>query len=338
MPNDFIIKSLSLDNPPPDQRWLWQYHIPMDKFTIVSGDWGAGKTHSFANIVTCVLRREPFPDGDISGIDPGYVLMVTTESNEGELTQVFQAQGCEQDEIDYIKVLPGLQSTGDPNSMLMFDLDAHMDSLQRAVDKFHPIVIFFDPLVEFHSRRDIDAKAIRSLMVLLGNFCERNRVAGIGTVHWNKDSKMDRRYRTSGSQQYSAGVKSVVIVERDPKNKDRRVFHQEKMTLGPEPDDLYFSIESPDGLVIWEKPPQIDLSQEIVKAQLWLVENLSLKPMTPSEAIALSGIPERTLRRARASLGSRIVTRGVYQDYKTVDRWEMIGPDNLWGLGQIKTG
>lgn len=334
---DFTVETLSLEDEPPEQRWIWPYHIPHDKFTIVSGDWGAGKTHTIASIITSILRREQLPDGDFPACDPGHILIVTTESNKGELTRVFKAQGCTEDELNFIHTLGFLKDSSTGNSV-MFDLDSHLPALIKQIEFYKPLIVMFDPLIEFHSRKEIDTKAIRSLMVMLNSLCEKYRFAGIGLLHWNKDTKAAYRNRTSGNHQYNAGVKAVIIVARDSKDKNRRIFVQEKMTLGPEPEDLYFIIDKPDGLVIWDQPPSATDPLEVETAKSWLLNALVSGPLTPSQCYEQSQINERTVRRARARLGPLIVTREHFKDYKIVQMWELAGPDNLWGLFELKTG
>ena len=247
-------------------EWVWPRRFPKGKVTLVSGDGGVGKTHAVASVVTSVLRREDFSDGEVSGEEPGHVLIVTTESSGGELRRIFVAQGCEAEDLRYIHKVGHILKKGS-KERYSFDIDRNIVELEKLIKKWKPIILIFDPLVEFHSRREIDSHQVRGLMVKLNDLCERYRMTIIAMIHWNKNEKLTAHNRTSGSHQYSAGVKSVVIIASDPKIPELKHFTQDKHNLGPKPVPLAFKIDEPDGLVLWSKVEGISPVSKVEEAE-----------------------------------------------------------------------
>lgn len=317
-------------------HWLWRNRIPQYKVTIVNGDWGSGKTTAVCSAIAHIFNKEEFPDGEVPEIEPGHVFFITTESDETEIGNKLHAQGMDQDDIArYVHVLDYVEQDG--GELSEFDLDRDIMYLDREVDIYHPVLIIWDPLLEFHSRKEIDSKAIRGLMVRLQRLCLRWKTTMIALLHWNKNEKLSRHNRMAGSSQYGAGVKSVIIVWRDEKNKELRHFEQVKMNLGPEPPTIAFEIQKPDGILVWTKVEGMEPSTKLDAAMAWITKNC-VQPKLVKDCITQSGFPERTLKRARAALGERVKTREIMKDGKTQSHWEMIGDHNNWGLDKVELG
>lgn len=319
-----------------ERRWVWKNRIPVGKVTLVSGDWGAGKTHSIASVITHVLRQEEFPDGEMPGEEPGDVLIITTESDADELVEVFKAQGCEREELERIHVLGWVEDSG---RKLIFDIDRNMEVLESEIQRWKPLFIVFDPLIQYHSRKDIDTHSIRGLMVVLDTLCAKWHVSMLAMIHWNKNEKLSSANRTAGSHQYAAGVKAMVSVERDVKDKAKRYFHQSKMNLGPDPVELAFEIQKPDGLVVWDKVKDVEPSGKVAEAERWLMANLQECPESIKDCYEKSGYNERTLRRARHNLGHLIITteKRTGREGQRQTFWEVANERNLWGVFKIET-
>lgn len=332
---EFIVETLS-DYIPTDGKWetqwAWRYRIPKKKVTLISGDGGVGKTHSMASVLTAILRREDFPDGQPPEQDPGHILVLTTESDTDELGQVFIAQGCTSEDLEYIHRISFIAKKGS-NQKLIFDIDKNEATLDAAIKQWHPICIFIDPLVEFHSRKDIDSHSIRGLMVKLNDLCSLHSLFILATIHWNKNEKLSNHNRMSGSHQYAAGVKSVIVVMTDPKDSDLKHFIQDKHNLGPEPPKLAFRIED-QGAVQWVHVDGISPHTKVGEAEQWLL-NACMTPQLVKTLIASAPYPERTLRRARSNLGWQILTKESTTGERYMFYWETVSESNNWGAGSI---
>jgi putative DNA primase/helicase len=324
------------------REWIWRNRVPHKKVTLVSGDWSSGKTRVVASVIEHVFSHEDYPDGEVPELEPGHILFVTTESDTNEIGQILHAQGMNLEQIkEYIRVLDYLQSD-DKQNLFVFDLDKDLPALEAEIKRYKPIIVVFDPLVEFHNRKEIDSHQIRGLMMKLNNYAERWGCAIIGLIHWNKDEKKSRANRISGSAQYGAGVKSVITIYRDQKIPNKRYCEQTKNSLGPDQPTISFSIEPPDGLVVWGEtlgPPGLEtkLPTKVGDAEQFLLKFCADEPKLVKECIAVSGFNERTLRRARSRLGHQILTVEIFTDGRTQSHWDLACERNLWGAHVIST-
>lgn len=309
-------------------QWFWPNRIPHKKVTIVSANWGSGKTRTFASIFSAWHKHEEFPDGTYSDIEPGKVLIFTTESEDDELISIFKVHGLDAEEIHTnVSVTTGVEL--DNGLKEPFDIDAHLQYLEDKLATLRPTIVLWDPLVEFHHRKEIDSHQIRSLMILLNTLCQKYNCTMICMLHWNKNEKLSSSNRTAGSHQYAASVKSLITILRDKKDKNLYHYVQEKHNLGPEPVDLAFRFGI-GGIVEWEKVEGVIPSTKEFNTQLFLKENL-VTPQTPAWCIKASGVSSATVHRARAHLGKEIETINLLIDQKWVAHWIYPCEANSWG-------
>lgn len=311
-------------------KWLWPSRIPHRKATIVSGSWGSGKSRSLASILTSWIRHEDFPDGTRSDIEPGRIVIVTTESEDDELIDTFKAHGMDSDEMhEYIDIYTGI---GLENGLKEpFDIDLHKKEFEDHLADVKPKVVIFDPLVEFHHRKEIDSHQIRELMTMLNSMCQRFDCTMICILHWNKNEKLSSGNRLAGSHQYAASVKSMITVMPSKKDLDIHYFIQEKHNLGPRPTELVFRF-GVDGYIEWEKVEGVPVTNpKDLQAQQWLLDNL-ITPMTPQACEKLSQIPRATLYRAKGHLGYQIESVTMLIEGKPVVHWVHPAVENSWGL------
>lgn len=317
-----------------ERKWLWPNRIPMDRVTLLSGDWGAGKTHFYADIVSRIMHQEAFPDGVFPGVPASNVLILTTESEDVDLVEVLEAQGV--DQTDRKKVI-----LGDYNEiqgrLTNIDLDKDFAAVVEAIVSAKPILVILDPLLEFHTRNEIDAHAIRALMIKLHGLCVKYHFAMLAIVHWNKDEKASRRNRMSGSHQYGAAVRSMMTISMDSKDRGLRHLHQDKMSLGLTPETLDFRITPPEGMVVWEDEAggEDTGGSRLAEAEAWLKNNLIDGPLTIDEVVKRSGMSLATINRARHKLGEQILTVRETINGKQVSKWEAISKRNNWGNGEL---
>lgn len=333
-----IRKSYSGSEP---QRWIWRYRIPHQRVTLVSGPGGVGKTRVLASTIVHFLHQEEYPDGQPVEEEPGSILFITTETKDSELAKIFIDQGLEEEELDSIIIASYLQRGEDDR--VVFSLDRDVPKLEKAIAATHAKIVVIDPLREFHTQKDVDSYAIRQLMVRLDMICERTGVAIIAVIHWNKDEKKGRSNRMAGSHQYRDAVRSVIIVEEDEKSKVRH-FVQDKMNLGPEPVEMVFTLEEPDGYISWARAEEVEstVAPAVLTARKWLVDNLTPSPLPVAWIESHCDVSRRSLFRAKASMRGSVFTIQLVnpETSRREAYWDIACSRNLEGLlytGGLKT-
>lgn len=334
---EFDVEDLNDDDGP--QQWIWRNRIPRGLVTTFSGRWGVGKTRSISSLFKTILSQGEFPDGAISEQDPGKILIVTTETSNNQWTEMLKAQGCTPREINEVKFLPRLRHpvTGE---LKPFDLTYDLPALVKAIKVWRPIIILFDPLTEFISINEIVGREVRKIMLILTGLCREYKTSVWCTLHWNKNKDQSEDDRTAGSHQFVAAVQSAITVKIKSEKEDVMLFEQTKMNAGPMPTPrmLAFQIVEP-GAVAWSRPLPTPPDSKLSQAGTWIRETLSKGPISVRDMHKLSNglFTAITLNRARAQLGLDVLTI-QHLDLTTNKEayfWELLGPDNNWGAGQL---
>src|SRR5205814_15257 len=108
----------------------------------------------------------------------------------------------------------------------------------------NPKLLILDPLPAFLGSSDSSTPGhIRSLLHPLLSLAEYFGFAILGISHLNKSThKKDYLQRSLGSQVYTALARSVLLVLRDPLNRNRRLMIPIKNSFDANKEALAFSI------------------------------------------------------------------------------------------------
>lgn len=315
-----VIKNLSDVQPLPIE-WFWFNRIPLGMLTLIVGDPGLGKSFLTLYMAAKVSTGGEWPDAD--SVPDNYALkgVVLILSAEDDLSHVIRprldAMGAEPSRIIAVE---GVRVKNGDNCS--FSLQHDLPALQQVVSSRQDIkLVIIDPLSAYlgggiDSHRDAD---VRSVLMPLVEFAERNNIAVVGVSHLNKNSTGKAVYRAIGSIAFLAAARTVWLVSNDPDNPEskRRLLTPVKHNVLVEPAGLAFEIV--DGRVVFEDEPVNMTSDQALgqvstvespllnKAKQWLVEQLPAgKAVTSTELAKLAqenGITESTLRRAKKELG-----------------------------------
>jgi hypothetical protein len=193
---------------------------------------------------------------------------------------------------------------------------AHPEVLEEAIRRSQPALVVLDPIQGFIGA-EVDmhrANEVRVRLSLLVRLAEQYRCAIIIIRHLAKTPTAKAIYRGLGSIDFTAAVRSQLIVGRTQDG--QRVLAHAKSNLGEEGPSLGFVIDK--GQFLWtgevavtadeiarpEEPD--DEKSALEEATEWLREVLADGPVETKEiyrSARHAGIAQRTLERAKAKLG-----------------------------------
>ena len=126
----------------------------------------------------------------------------------------------------------------------MAGLTLDEDRIRQANIEFRPKLVVIDPIQAYlGSDSDLQiAGRARKLMQRLGMWASVYDCAIVLIGHLNKKEGTKGLYRSLGSIDVVAAARSVLQVERDPKNTDVRIVRQIKNSLAPSDGEIKFSI------------------------------------------------------------------------------------------------
>ena len=193
------------------------------------------------------------------------------------------------------------------------------ERIRQAIIEFRPRLVVIDPIQAYlGSDSDLQiAGRARKLMQRLGMWASVYDCAIVLIGHLNKKEGTKGLYRSLGSIDVVAAARSVLQVERDPKDPDIRIVRQIKNSLAPSDGEIRFSITAEDGFRWLEceiapdptaEPEKPNFESKTEKAAYLIKKLLSEGDMRSREIymrMSDEGISRRTAENTKKELGIR---------------------------------
>ena len=291
-------------------QWLWYPFIPFGKVTLIQGNPGKGKTWLAMALAAYCTNRKELPNA--LPIEPFNVLYQTAEDGIGDTIKPRLAKcGADMTRVRFINE--------EEQQLSMTD-----ERIEKAIRQNNVKLMIMDP-IQAYLGANVDmnrANEIRPLFRNLSNIAERTGCAIVLIGHLNKSSGSQSDYRTLGSVDIAAAVRSILFVEKVEKEKDQdiRVVYQQKDSLAKKENPVAFSLGE-DGLT-WIGEYDISIEDllagntgtkketKLEKAQKLILDLLSKRKVMCLEELEAEllayGISARTGRDARKQLENRL--------------------------------
>ena len=200
--------------------WLWKPYIPKGKITLLTGDPGEGKTLIAMDIASRLTRGEPIL-GDESVEEPVTVVYQSAEDDLYDtLIPRLNAAGADLDRIVFIK---------DEESTLTLE----DERISYTIRKTHAGLLVIDPLQAYLPDGGMlqSAGRMRDILGRVAGLAARENCAVLIIGHLTKRSTDRDLYRSLGSIDIAALARSVLKLERDPRDENNRILVQIKNSL-----------------------------------------------------------------------------------------------------------
>lgn len=302
-------------------QWLWYPFIPFGKVTLIQGNPGKGKTWLAMAIAAYCTNGKELPNA--LPIEPFNVLYQTAEDGIADTIKPRLAKcGADMTRVRFINE--------DEKQLSMTD-----DRIEKAIRQNNVRLMIMDP-IQAYLGANVDmnrANEIRPLFRHLSTIAERTGCAIVLIGHLNKSSGSQSDYRSLGSIDIAAAVRSILFVEKVEKEKEQdiRVVYQQKDSLAKKENPVAFSLGE-EGLK-WLGEYDISIEDllmgkagtkketKLEKAQKFILELLTKRKVMCLEELEAEllayGISSRTGRDARKQLENRL-SYDWYQGRKTV--------------------
>ena len=291
-------------------QWLWYPFIPFGKVTLIQGNPGKGKTWLAMAIAAYCTNGKELPNA--LPIEPFNVLYQIAEDGIADTIKPRLAKcGADMTRVRFINE--------DEKQLSMTD-----DRIEKAIRQNNVRLMIMDP-IQAYLGANVDmnrANEIRPLFRHLSTIAERTGCAIVLIGHLNKSSGSQSDYRSLGSIDIAAAVRSILFVEKVEKEKEQdiRVVYQQKDSLAKKENPVAFSLGE-EGLK-WLGEYDISIEDllmgkagtkketKLEKAQKLILELLSKRKMMCLEELEAEllayGISSRTGRDARKQLENRL--------------------------------
>ena len=291
-------------------QWLWYPFIPFGKVTLIQGNPGKGKTWLAMAIAAYCTNGKELPNA--LPIEPFNVLYQTAEDGIADTIKPRLAKcGADMTRVRFINE--------DEKQLSMTD-----DRIEKAIRQNNVRLMIKDP-IQAYLGANVDmnrANEIRPLFRHLSTIAERTGCAIVLIGHLNKSSGSQSDYRSLGSIDIAAAVRSILFVEKVEKEKEQdiRVVYQQKDSLAKKENPVAFSLGE-EGLT-WLGEYDISIEDllmgkagtkketKLEKAQKLILELLTKRKVMCLEELEAEllayGISSRTGRDARKQLENRL--------------------------------
>lgn len=290
-------------------EWLWPHRIPKGAVTLLAGQAGIGKSFLVADIAAKVTNGSFFIE-DLSPFGQGPVLIFNKEDSLKSTIKTRVAEAGANQEILYVV-----------NDKVVFGQD--LDFIRQTISRYKPVLVVFDPIVSFlGSEMNMNAgNEVRHQMEIPMNLARDFKTAVVCVVHINKNEQsQDLLNRIVGSSDFIGSVRSVLMVIKNPRDPNEKLFGHLKANISELGKTLKYRI--PDGKKVnytgvEPKPLQqfydeflINIRSKLAKeeAAAFAKEALEDGPMKISnllEEAKQHGIAASTLKRALRDIATR---------------------------------
>lgn len=305
--------------------FLWPPYVPLGKVTILEGHPGMGKSYLSLDLAAKVTTGQVPADGK-----PGNVALLTCEDGLGDtIRNRLDTLGADCERVFHFSSEHGIELSD----------EEHWKSLLSGLEKIKPTLIIIDPIQGFIGR-DVDlnrANSVRWIMSRLAALAEDMECSILLIRHLTKGTRDSAILRGSGSVDFAAAARCIILVGKNPNNPEQAVMVHTKHSLTEQGPSLAFEIN--EGGLVWHGPTSLtaaDLLQpeqpggnrRIDEVSKLLTELLNSGPMPAKaifEACSVAGYPEVTVKRAKALLGITSSKPGIGSGWM----WQLPGHEGL---------
>lgn len=336
---------------PTKVRWICTGRLAEGKITVLDGDPGLGKSTIALDWVARITTGRPLPgmdgwmDDAPTRIPRGVVLLSAEDGESDTIRPRLDAAGADTRRVAILKM-----ADTEGNEFLP-TLGKHLWAIEQQIEAMNASMLIVDPLMsyldsEVNANRDQD---VRRVLSPVASMAERTGCAVVVLRHLNKAAGMSGLYRGGGSIGIIGAARVGLLAHKD--NTDdtgqRRLLMVQKCNIGPEALTLVYRVAGVDGsdssriewlgessitaaAVMGQPVDQVD-RDDASDAELWLRDMLEGQSMQSNELYRegkKAGYSERTLKRAKSSLGVKAVKQG----YGKEGAWYWSLPDGGAGL------
>jgi putative DNA primase/helicase len=294
-------------------HWIWHGRIARGKLNLVVGDPDVGKSFLTLDIAARVTVGGRFPDE--ASAPKGDVLLFSAEDDpEDTIAPRFDKMRGDDSRLHVVRMtVKDIQGNEE-----LISLSKHLRLIEEAIIRYQPALIIIDPVSAFVGTSDSHKSSdIRRLLAPLADIAARYNVAILGVMHLNKRSGEGKaQYRVSGTLDFVAVARSVLLAGIDPEDEDSRILVPVKNNLAERSPALRYHLDA-DGIT-WDGIAENTTAQDLLatpekesKTQIdeciEFLEEVLASGGLPVDYVLRearqAGLSEKTLRRAGTQIG-----------------------------------
>ena len=292
-----------------DIDWCWKPYLPYGKVSIIEGDGGDGKTTMILT-VAALLSQGIQPPALERGhlLEPKQTQPITTfyltnedEVADSSLKRFIRAGG----------VAERFAYSGE----LQHHMTINEEELLSAIEETKCRLLIIDPFQAFlpEGTNMGSVTKMRAIFTTLGNVAKRTGVAIVLVGHLNKNEGSKDIHRGFGSADIAASVRSILMVEMDKRDREKRWVRAIKSNFDESdytPIRLVLDEERRLSFAEFEDEEEAEATppQSKTERAMEIISDMMIDGSVPvaeaTAACAEEGIGDKTAQRASRKLGA----------------------------------
>lgn len=220
--------------------WLWPQRIPQACISLLAGEPEVGKSTLAIYMAAQISKGRPWIDTG-KPQKKGSVLILSTEDiNSQVIAPRLMAAGADLSKIHFIDAV-----TDGDKKYNIDNLTEDIRLLYLAANRIQDLrLIIIDPITGFmHGKNENKNAEVREYLTPLSNVAQAANCAIVGITHFNKNQMTQTASnRILGSIGFTAAVRAVHIVAKDPNDDDIRLFLPLKCNLSKHASGLAYKL------------------------------------------------------------------------------------------------
>lgn len=227
-----LVLTRASDIRPKSVMWGWQDRIPAAHVSLIPGREGIGKSLLLISL-TAQVTRGTLP-GCYSGRPRAVFYCATEDSWQHTIVPRLIAADADLGYVYRVDVETVEAATG-ASAVVELTMPRDCDLVSAEVKRLEVAMIALDPLMSVIDRR-VDThndRDLRTALEPLGRLASETECTVIGLAHFNKSGNDDPLNLVTGSRAFTAFVRSVIAIARDPDSEEGQcIISQVKNNLG----------------------------------------------------------------------------------------------------------
>lgn len=223
-----LILTSAADIPPRPVQWGWESRLPVAHVSLIPGREGIGKSLLLI-WMTAQITRGTLP-GSYYGTPRAVFYCASEDSWQHTIVPRLIAAGADLDMVYRVEV-----ESIETSTRIQLTLPRDCDLLAAEIKRTEAAMVALDPLMSVidHGIDTYNDRDMRTALEPLGALADETGCMVVGLAHFNKSAGDDPLNLVTGSRAFTAFVRSVIAVARDPDSDDGScVVSQVKNNLG----------------------------------------------------------------------------------------------------------
>ena len=237
-----MLKNLSKVSPQ-EMKWLWDNRIPLGVITGLEGHPQAGKSWIIVEIASALSIGNALPDNE-QQLPCNSLILNSEDSAEYVMRKRFEAAGADLTRINVIDEPLRLDEKG-------------LAILSDAIDKNKAKLVVLDPLSSFLPQ-GVDpnkVERVRPFLAKLMALAKQKDCAIVVVRHLTKHRQSRAMLSGSGSTDFVAAYRSLLLAGSDPDDESKRALIQTKSNYGPLSPSIGYQIV--ENHLVWTGPTDL---------------------------------------------------------------------------------